>query len=223
MGYQFVRWIVKVLITLFTRLEVIGWENLPGQGSLIVTANHAGRMEVLLVFYLIDRQDIILMIAEKYRESAFWRWFARRVNGIFIDRYNADFTALRQVLKRLQDGGVLTMAPEGTRSSSGKLQQAHLGAAFLAAKSGVPVIPVGVDGTWDDEVVSRIKRFKRAEVKLRIGKPYRLPPLNPHDRESQLQQDTDEIMCQIAALLPAELRGFYTDHPRLQEILADNT
>jgi 1-acyl-sn-glycerol-3-phosphate acyltransferase len=219
MGFKFVRWITKILLTLIASTEVTGWDNLPKQGSYIATANHAGRIEVLLIYYLLNRQDIILMIAEKYRQSAFWRWFARRVDGIFIDRYNADFTALRQVLKRLQAGGVLTMAPEGTRSASGTLQEAHWGAAFLAAKSGVPVVPVCVTGTYDKLVVERLKRFKRLKIRVRIGEPYTLPPLKHHDRETQLELYTDEIMCQIAALLPEELRGFYADHPRLKEFL----
>jgi 1-acyl-sn-glycerol-3-phosphate acyltransferase len=221
MGFKFVRWITRILLTLIARTEITGWDNLPKEGSLIITGNHAGRLEVLLVYYLLDRQDIIVMIAEKYRQSAFWRWFVRRVNGIFIDRYNADFTALRQVLKRLQDGGVLAMAPEGTRSPSGTLQEAHWGAAFLAAKAGVPVVPVGATGTHDKQVVEHLKRLKRIQIRLRIGKPYTLPPLIPRHREAQLQQYTDEIMCQIAALLPEELRGFYADHPRLKEILND--
>jgi 1-acyl-sn-glycerol-3-phosphate acyltransferase len=219
MGYQFVRWIVKILIKLLARVEAIDLDNLPRQGSYIAAGNHAGRLEVLLVFYLLDRPDTILMIAEKYRQSAFWRWFAQRVDGIFIDRYNADFTALRQVLKRLQKGGVLTMAPEGTRSPTGTLLEGHWGAAFLAAKSGVPVIPVGAAGTWDEEVLHNLKHFKRSPVQVRVGKPFTLPPLKPHDREAQLHAGTEEIMCQIAALLPAELRGFYADHPRLNEIL----
>ena len=221
MGFKFVHWLTKILLFLLARIDIIGWENMPKQGSFIITGNHAGRLEVLLVYYLLDRSDIILMIAEKYRKSAFWRWFAQRVDGIFIDRYNADFTALRQVLKRLQSGGVLTMAPEGTRSPSGKLQEAQWGAAYLAAKAGVPVTPVGATGTHDELVVERLKRFKRLQITVRIGKPYTLPPLKPHDREAQLRQDTDEIMCQIAALLPEELRGFYADHPRLKDLLND--
>jgi 1-acyl-sn-glycerol-3-phosphate acyltransferase len=221
MGFKFVHWLTKILLFLLARIDIIGWENMPKQGSFIITGNHAGRLEVLLVYYLLDRSDIILMIAEKYRKSAFWRWFAQRVDGIFIDRYNADFTALRQVLKRLQSGGVLTMAPEGTRSPSGKLQEAQWGAAYLAAKAGVPVIPVGATGTHDELVVECLKRFKRLQITVRIGKPYTLPPLKPHDREAQLRQDTDEIMCQIAALLPEEMRGFYADHPRLKDLLND--
>lgn len=220
MGYRFVRFIVKVVFTLLARVEKIDWDNLPSQGSLIITANHAGRLEVLLVFYLLDRQDIILIIAEKYRKSAFWRWFAKRVDGIFIDRFGADFAALREVLKRLKKGGVLAIAPEGTRSHTGTLLEARHGAAYIAAKSGVTIVPVGATGTWDKEVLDNLKHFRRTRVRIQVGKPYTLPPLKPDTREEQLQQYTDEIMCQVAALLPKELRGFYTDHPRLKAILA---
>jgi len=222
MGYRLVHFIVKILFSLIARVEKIDWDNLPTQGSLILTANHAGRLEVLLVFYLLNRQDIILIIAEKYRKSAFWRWFAKRVNGIFIDRFGADFAALREVLKRLQKGGVLAIAPEGTRSQTGKLLEARPGAAYLAAKSGVTIVPVGATGTWDKDVLANLKHFRRTTVKVRVGQPYTLPALKPRTREAQLQQYTEEIMCQIAALLPEELRGFYADHPRLKELLADS-
>jgi 1-acyl-sn-glycerol-3-phosphate acyltransferase len=221
MGYRFVSFIVKVLFTLLARVEKVDWDNLPTQGSLVITANHAGRLEVLLVFYLLNRQDIILIIAEKYRKSAFWRWFARRVDGIFIDRFGADFAALREVLKRLRNGGVLAIAPEGTRSRTGVLLEARPGAAYIAAKSGVTIVPVGATGTWDQEVLNNIKHFRRTKVRIRVGKPYTLPALKPATRDAQLQQYTEEIMCQIAALLPEELRGFYAEHPRLKELLAD--
>jgi 1-acyl-sn-glycerol-3-phosphate acyltransferase len=176
-------------------------------------------LEIVLVYYLLDRNDVILLIAEKYRDSIFWRWLANQVDGIFIDRYNADFAALRSVLKRLQQGGVLAIAPEGTRSKSGVLLEGHSGAAYLALKSGVPIVPVGVTGSEDEVVLQRFKRLKRAQVVLNIGKPYILPPLNRQDREAQLQHDTDEIMCQIAALLPESYWGYYASFPRLQELI----
>lgn len=223
MTYKLIHWIVKILITALARVQVFDWDNLPKQGSYVAVANHAGRLEVLLVYYLLDRPDIILMIAEKYRKSLFWNWLARLVDGIFIDRYNADFAALRQVLKRLQKGGVLAMSPEGTRSPSGALQDGHWGAAYLAAKAGVPLVPVGATGTRDQEVLWRLKHFKRAQVTLRVGTPFTLPPLIPATREAQLKESTDEIMCQIAALLPPEQRGVYADYPRLREILSQNS
>jgi len=219
LGYRLVHRGAKILTTLLARVEVLGWENLPKQGAYIATANHLGRLEIVLVYYLLDREDVILIIAEKYRRSAFWRWLARQVDAIFIDRYNADITAMREVLKRLKKGGVLAIAPEGTRSKSGVLIEGHFGAAYLASKSGVPIVPVGVTGSEDEVVLQRFKRLKRAQIVLKIGKPYTLPPLNNREREIQLTQSTDEIMCQIAALLPEGYRGYYTGFPRVQELL----
>jgi len=219
MGFKFVRFVVTVVVNLLARVEIIGLENLPKRGCCIVTPNHAGRLEVLLVYYFLDRPDIILLIAEKYRKSAFWSWFAKQVDGIFVDRYNSDFAALREVMRRLNAGGILVISPEGTRSKSGKLQEGQQGAAYIAAKSGAPVVPVGATGTWDKEVYSNIRHLRKSNVTVRVGEPYILPPLKGPHREVQLEQDMEEIMCQIAALIPPEQRGFYTDHPRVMEIL----
>jgi len=221
MGYSFVRFLAFLCAKLITRVNVEGWENLPRTGSFIATANHIGRLEVFLVYYFLNRKDIILIIAEKYRSSRMWRWFARQVNGIFIDRYNADFTALRAVLKRLEKGEVLIMAPEGTRSKTGCLQQAYPGAAYLASKSGVSVIPIGITGTEDRVVWEGLKHFRKAKVHARIGKPYTIPPLRNRDREAQLEIYTEDIMCRIAALLPEDYRGFYADHPGVQDYLTE--
>jgi len=223
MGYTFVQWLVIVLVKLIARVEIMGRKNIPKSGSFIAVANHNGRLEVLMAFYLLRRKDIILIVAEKYRKSRFWRWFTRRVNGIFIDRYNADFGALRQVLKRLEAGGALMIAPEGTRSPTGALQPGHFGAAYLAAKSGVPVVPVGTTGTRDAEVLYRLKHLRRIQICVNVGDSFILSPLHGANRQVQLQANLDEIMCQIAALLPQDYRGVYQDYPRVQELIQANT
>lgn len=220
--YQIITHSAKGLTFLTSQVEVEGLENLPSQGNYIATSNHVGRLEVILAFHFVNRDDLILIIAEKYRGSAFWRWLASMVDGIFIDRYNADFAALREVLKRLKKGGILAIAPEGTRSKSGQLLEGHLGAAFLAVKSGAPVIPVAITGSEDRAVLANFKRLRRAQVRVRVGKAYTLPPLTPGDREAQLRKHTDEIMCQIAALLPESYRGYYKDYPRVAELIQQN-
>jgi 1-acyl-sn-glycerol-3-phosphate acyltransferase len=93
------------------------------------------------------------------------------------------------------------------------------GASYLAAKAGVPVLPVAVTGTEDVVVKDRLRHFKRIHIHIRVGEPFMLPPLNRQERDKILQQSTDEMMCQIAALLPPAYRGIYADHPRLAELL----
>jgi len=219
MGAKIARFLIRNLIRLLVHVEVYGFENVPGTGAFIVAANHIGRLEVALVYDLLDRSDVILLVAEKYRRSAVWRWFVRQLNAVFIDRYAADFAALRVTLQRLRQGGVLVMAPEGTRSPTGALMPGRSGASFLAAKSGLPVVPEGVTGTEDQRVLNQLSHFRRSRVVVRIGAPFTLPPLHGGGREAALQAYTNEIMCRIAALLPPEYRGVYASHPRLEELL----
>jgi 1-acyl-sn-glycerol-3-phosphate acyltransferase len=215
MIYRIARFLNRLLLWAILDIELIGREKAPTSGGIIVTGNHLGTLDALLVFYLVDRDDIIVMIAEYHREHAFRRWLVNSAGGLFVDRYGADFAVLREVLKRLNQGGVLIMAPEGTRSKTGGLQQAHLGAAYLATKSGLPVVPVGVVGIEDAKIFSSLKRLRRAPVTIRVGDPYTLPPVARDGRHEAMQDYTDEIMCRIADLLPAEYHGVYADHPRL--------
>jgi 1-acyl-sn-glycerol-3-phosphate acyltransferase len=217
---NFARFTINTLMTAFARVEAQGMENVPASGAYVTASNHLGRLDAALVYYLLDRDDITMLVAEKYRNYAIYRWFVKRLNAIWVDRYNADLGAMRASLERLRQGQVLVMAPEGTRSPTGALIEAHSGGTYLAAKAGVPILPVAVTGTEDRSVVAQLKHLKRAHVIVRIGKPFLLPPIKGKDREAILKQYTDEIMCQIAVLLPASYRGVYADHPRLQELMS---
>ena len=219
MTYSLIRFLIRLLAPVVMRLEVFGKENLPASGAYIAAANHLGVLDSLLVYYLLERQDIILIIAEKHSKYTFVRWLVRSLDAIYIDRYNADMAVMRKVLKRLRKGGVLVIAPEGTRSQTGALLEGRQGASFLAAKTGVPIIPVGATGTQDRLLLANLKRLRRTPVTVCIGESFQLPPLSKQDRDAALLADTTEIMCRIAVLLPPEYRGFYADHPRLHELL----
>ena len=219
MTYSLIRFLIRLLAPVVMRLEVFGKENLPASGAYIAAANHLGVLDSLLVYYLLERQDIILIIAEKHTKYAFTRWLVRSLDAIYIDRFNADMAVMREVLRRLRKGGVLVIAPEGTRSQTGALLEGRQGASFLAAKTGVPIIPVGATGTQDRLLLANLKRLRRTPVTVCIGESFQLPPLSKQDRDAALLADTTEIMCRIAVLLPPEYRGFYADHPRLQELL----
>jgi 1-acyl-sn-glycerol-3-phosphate acyltransferase len=89
--------------------------------------------------------------------------------------------------------------------------------AYLADRAGVPIIPVGVTGTW--RAVPKVLLLQRPRITVRFGKPFTLQPLTRENRSAALQNNTDEIMARIAALLPPEYRGVYAEHPRLLELL----
>jgi 1-acyl-sn-glycerol-3-phosphate acyltransferase len=142
----------------------------------------------------------------------------KKFDAIWLNRFEADFHALREVVKRLQNGGILAMAPEGTRSQTGALLEGRPGAAFLAAKAQVPVLPMAIIGTEDALVKARLKRWRRLQIKIVVGETFMLPPIDRKNKEAYFEAQTDEIMCRIAALLPPPYRGVYTEHPRLQAL-----
>lgn len=200
-------------------IEVHGSEKLPA-GNFIAAANHLGRLDTAALLCILDREDIIMPVAEKYKSQAFFRALGQAVNAVWLNRFEADYSALREILARMQKGGLLVIAPEGTRSKTEALQEGKMGVAFLASKSGYPVLPVAVTGTEDRRVMENLKRFRRSKIIVRAGDLFHVQIPKEKGREQAMRQATDEIMCQIAALLPEKYRGVYTDHPRLKELLA---
>lgn len=190
---------------------------MPG-GNLIVAANHLGRLDTAVLMCLLDREDIIMPIAEKYRRHPIFGAMGRAANGIWLNRFEADHSALRKILERMKQGGLLVIAPEGTRSKTEALQEGKPGVAFLAGKSGYPVVPVAVTGTEDRAIVENLKRFRRSRIAVKVGDPFHVQIPNGKGREQAMRAATDEIMCRIGAMLPENYRGVYADHPRLREL-----
>lgn len=219
MARKLILLLLHTLFRLIAHIDIEGFENLPKSGAYIGVSNHIGRLDAGLVFHLTDRQDIIMTVAEKYQKQAIWRFIVKHLDLMWIDRYNADFQAIREVQRRLKKGEALALAPEGTRSPDGTLQLAQPGGAYLAAKMGVPIVPIALVGTEDAYVVAQLKRLQRIQIKVRVGKPFAFPKLERHNRQETLARYTDEIMCRIASLLPPSHRGVYADHPRLPEFL----
>ena len=116
---------------------------------------------------------------------------------------------------------MFVIAPEGTRSKTEALQEGKMGVAFLASKSGYPVLPVALIGTEDRAMVENLKHFRRSKIVVKGGDPFYIETLQRQGhREEAMREATDEIMCHIGAMLPEKYRGVYAEHPRLKELLA---
>jgi 1-acyl-sn-glycerol-3-phosphate acyltransferase len=214
---RFLRWFFDLLSSLLTRRVVDGLENLPASGPYILAINHLSYFDLPFVFGLIGGEDVTGWAAEKYAHHPFFGPILRMGGGIFIDRGEVDRSALSAAQAWLKQGKIFGMAPEGTRSKDHRLQRGKTGVAYLSHLSGAPIVPVGIYGT--EETLRCWLRLRRPTFHMRIGKPFTLGSLDPHNRTASLRRDTDEIMCRIAALLPPEYRGLYADHPRLHELL----
>jgi len=211
----------RFALWLISDVEIIGLENVPDTKTFAIASNHIGRLDIGLVFAGLDQTEFILPLAEKYRKNPLTHFIGYMMGVIWLDRYNTDFKAIREMMTRIKQGGVLVIAPEGTRSKTGSLQEGKPGVAFLAAKAGLSIVPVAIYGTEDKVVVDNLKHFRRSHFKMIGGKSFVLPQLKSKSREEQIKEHTDEIMCHIAALLPEEKWGYYKDHPRLVELQKD--
>lgn len=210
--------VFRILFRLLSRVRVNGKENVPQTGGYIAAANHLSVIEVPLVYCIINREDVTGLVAKNHRKNIFFRVLIDLMGGIWLNREEIDTRALRAARDHLKSGGVLGIAPEGTRSQTGALLEAKTGVAFLADQAGVPILPVAVAGTW--QITKEILQLKRPVIIVNFGKPFSLPPVDRTNRDRDLKQNTEEIMCQLAALLPPENRGVYADYPRVQELLA---
>ena len=206
-----------LLFRLLTRLTVIGRNNIPLDGGCLVAGNHLGIIDGPLIFCLIKRNDSTGLVALKHKKNPVIRFVVENVNGIWINREETDFKALKQARTHLKNGGLLGIAPEGTRTDNHQLIQAKPGVAFLADKSDAMIVPMAVTGT--ENSLKKILTLQRPKISVEFGEPFYLPPLNRKDRDVSLRHNTDEIMCQIAVMLPKKYRGFYGDHPRCKDLL----
>ncbi|MDO9303656.1 MAG: lysophospholipid acyltransferase family protein [Anaerolineales bacterium] len=220
MKYKTLRSIVRFVMNLIADVEVVGMDKLP-QGNVLLAANHLGRLDTAVLLYAIDRDDIIMAIAEKYKNHPLFGAMGRAVDAVWLNRFEADFSALREILTRMQKGGLMVIAPEGTRSKTEALQEGKMGVAFLASKSGYPVVPISLTGTEDRAVIANLKRFRRSKIRAVAGEPFIVEIPKGKGREQAMREATDEIMCRIAMELPEKYRGFYAEHPRLKELLAN--
>src|SRR6476619_1818907 len=216
MKYKTLRSIVRILMKIIADIEIHGIEKLP-EGNVIIAANHLGRLDTAALLCILDREDIIMPVAEKYKNHPFYGAIGRAANAIWLNRFDADYSAFRQILDRMKQGGLLVIAPEGTRSKTEALQEGKMGVAFLASKSGYPILPVALTGTEDRRVVENLKHFRRLKITVTAGDWMEVRIPAGKGREQAMRAATDEIMCRIGALLPESYRGVYTDHPRLKE------
>lgn len=217
---RFIVWLIRFIINLVARVEASGYENLPEKGGFVIAVNHLGFLDAPMAYYGLDNWNLFIPVAEKWEESAILRWLGKHLNAIFIDRFNPDLKAMREMIKRMEEGQTLVIAPEGTRARDEKMAQGKPGVAYLASKMGWTIVPVAISGTEDRIVLSNLKRFKKTNIKLTAGKSFTLPPFPKENREETLQKYTDEIMCRIAVMLPEKNRGYYAEHARLKELLA---
>lgn len=205
MLYKILRSALWVFTHLICRYRVSGLDHIPSQGPLLIVANHLSWYDPILVGVVLHRRAWFFTKVELFR----WPIIGlgcRLTGQIPVHRGESDRAALEKGLSYLQEGKVLVVFPEGSVARQGQMLTAHMGAAMLAIRSGVPVLPIAHTGT---RRVLRSPLFWFPRVDIKIGKPY--TPILPEgiSRKAGLQLVTENMMTRIASMLPEENRGVY--------------
>lgn len=185
--------VATAVIRLTFRWRVVGRENIPPQGPVVVCANHRSYWDPPLVGCALPRPVHFMAKEELFRIPLFG-WLIRRLGAFPVRRGTADLASLRKALTLLRSGKVVGIFPEGTRSKSGELLPAMAGAAFLAMACDAPVVPVAIRG--------QLRPF--AAVEVRIGPPLDLAQYRRRRGQKEAQQAlAGAIMGRIRDLLAA--------------------
>jgi 1-acyl-sn-glycerol-3-phosphate acyltransferase len=233
------RGLVRFLVFCFTRTEVSGLEKFPEYGPALVVMNHLGDADPLIMLAFLPVFPEALAKIELYNLPVLGALF-HAYGVIWVHRGQPDRKALRAALEGLQAGKFVGVAPEGRESPLGALEEGTEGAAFLAMKADVPLVPVTVTGTQNARLYGNMKRLRRTPVTLRVGKAFVLPKLalnrspacppartsgrcggqarersegaakEQADRHGALREATRLIMERLARQLPPEYRGVYS-------------
>lgn len=200
---------LKTLTRLLTRLDKAQLAKVPAGGPLILVTNHINILEVPLLYTRLLPRRVTCFVAAVRWESPFYRWLLDGADMIPLRRGEADVAALREGLARLDKGWIVIIAPEGTRSETGQLQQGKPGVVPLALRSGAPLLPLVYFG--HEQFGANVRRLRRTDFHIVVGEPFRLESHGERVDRQVRQAMVDEVMCVLAGLLPERNRGMYVD------------
>jgi 1-acyl-sn-glycerol-3-phosphate acyltransferase len=202
--YTFVRWIVAGGSRVLWRVRVRGLENVP-EGGCVLAPSHRSMMDIPFIAWVTPRRIRYMGKAPLFRIPVLSSLF-RVLGGFPVERDGSDRKALREAMAMLEAGEPLLVYPEGTRQNGPKIQPLEPGAAYLALRTGVPIVPVGIAGS--EEILrghsSKLPRFAR--VAMVVGEPL-VPPARTGGAVPRAQ--VDGLTAQLAEVLQRLLDEAY--------------
>lgn len=192
MLYTILRPFAILLLKIVFRIKVFGKKNIPQKGGFILASNHKSYLDPVVLGVASSRKLNFMARNDLFCNPLF-SWIISTLGAFPVKRDSADLSALKEAIKRLHKGNVLTMFPEGTRGFGGEIGQAHAGIGFLAAKLNVPVIPAFIKGT-DVALPKGTKFIRPSEITVYFGKQIHI------EKELSYQKIADKVMEKIEEL-----------------------
>ncbi len=197
--YQALHVFLRALLRLLGGWRVMGRDNVPETGGAVIASNHVSYLDPPAIGSALLRRTYSFAKKELF-EIPIFGWIIRKCYAFPVDREISDIAAFRHAIRLLQAGELLLVFPEGGRSADGELEQGKVGAALIASRAGVPIIPCALHGT--DRVLPRGAWYlHRGTVQVSFGEPITFDKFESRRlHKEQLQEVTDQAMASIARM-----------------------
>lgn len=211
-GFVSARWFVLPGLRVGLRMKVFGLDNVPKRGGALIICNHLGWFDPILLVAASPR-PILWMAKSEFVKYPIVRWLAMQAGAFPVRRGQPDRQALRHAQTLLDDGMLVGMFPEGTRSKTGGLIEPFGGASLVALRSNAPIIPCALIGTEGLPLSGSkpLRRRRYPKIAALFGEPFVLEHVAPDGTKRSLDDLTDAMMIEIARMVPEQYRGIYAD------------
>ncbi|MDX9823365.1 MAG: lysophospholipid acyltransferase family protein [Sphaerochaeta sp.] len=201
--------LLRTFFRLFFRIDRSELAKVPQTGPLLMMVNHTSNLEGPMLYAFLHPRPLHALAKQELWDHKFMAYLMNMWKSIPVDRQNMGRSTMDACFKVLDDQHILAIAPEGTRSKDGKLQEGKGGVAFIAHKKDIPMIPVAVMGFTSFS--RNIKRLRRTVITIKVGEVFEIVQKGGRIDANARQALADEIMMRLAVLMPNEMRGHYKD------------
>jgi 1-acyl-sn-glycerol-3-phosphate acyltransferase len=207
--FQVTNWVLRRVFQAACRIDVDELKKVPKNGPLILVGNHINFLEAPVILPHLNNLNVTGLAKMETWHNPLFNFLFNQWGAIPIDRGVVDREAFRRSIEALDQGKILAVAPEGTRSKTGSLLKAKQGVVALVLRSQAPLLPVafyGYENFWQN-----LQRLHRTDFHIRVGSPFRIQLAGVLPDKEDRQVIADEIMYKLAELLPESYRGVYSD------------
>ncbi len=202
MIYNILKILATLIFKIFFGFKVEGKENIPERPPYLIASNHVSYLDPIVIGCAFPHK-VRFMAKKELFENKFLLWLLNQLGVFPVDRDALDISSVKKSIQILKDGGVLGIFPEGTRSKDGKFKGANKGVIGIAAKGGVPIVPVALKGTYEAWPAGQ-KILKFHEIIVKIGKPIYLFEIFSENGKIDYKKGAEILTLRIKELLEDE-------------------
>ena len=217
LGKSIINPLITAIASLISKMDAQELKKIPYEGPMLVVVNHVNFLDAPLLAPRIYPRQFTAMAKAGSWENPLFRFLFNIWEFIPLKREESDIVAMKTGMRVLENNKLLGIFPEGTRTGDGRLIQGKPGTTVLATHTKTPILPLAI---WGHETYREdLKKLKRFQVHTRVGNPFYVKELDRKEKKIHRQAVTDQIMYQLAGILPPQYRGFYADQANASQDL----